>query len=233
MKIFILVGLLALSQSSILEKEREILLSMKVNIEKQLLLLQHTDLNVDNMLKKETGESVNIVQPEIKFSNKRMQLLEFYNNESIKQDERIIGVHIMGYRYHIDQSTKSKKIPLTVIVTNRNFYVMKDRQVVAVAEMLSNAEVIKVDFSQFSEEDSNIVIYTNNAEISILSISMSVKITTEEVKLILFKNISVSVAFPTRRIVNINHKDNLVKITQEKLHNNNYLILAYENGTVL
>jgi hypothetical protein len=187
LKLLLTLVLISAIYSSILfDKERDILISMKANIDKQLRLIDtiNPTSNVDNMIKKETGESISLIQPEVKYQNKKIQLMEFYNAPQIglKEGERIIGVHMMGYRYHYDQSSKFKKIPLAIIVTNKTFYVMKDRQVVAAAEILpGNVEVERVDFSQFSEEESNIAIYTNSSEISVLSVSMGVKINQDEV----------------------------------------------------
>jgi hypothetical protein len=169
------------------EKEKDLLLTMKQNIEKQIQLLEilHPKLNVDNMIIKDTSESINIIQPEVKYSNKKLQLVEYYNTSQLKlgETEKIIGIHLMGYRYHFDKTAKFKRIPLILVVTNRKFYVIKENEIITSAEILAgNVEILKVDFTDFGEDDnSNIVVYTNTSEISVLTVAMYVKISQEEV----------------------------------------------------
>jgi hypothetical protein len=167
-----------------LENEKQILLKMKQNIDKQIDLvdkLNSNNSNLDNTIISPThGESISIISPKIKNSNKTIQLVNYYDSNTIglNDGEKIIGIHALGYRYHYDKTTKYKKLPITLLVTNKLFYVIKDKKVVTTTEILSNnVEILKVDFSQFNlDDDSSIVIYTNNSEISILTVSLSIKV---------------------------------------------------------
>jgi hypothetical protein len=154
------------------------------------------------------------------YNSSEEKLLNFH----IFNLNRIEALNILSQR--ADQKNINEENFLLIFFTTKNLIFTNNQGEILFTHSISNfaTNIVKVDFSNF-DEDNSIIMISHNLELS--SIVVEMKIYFEQID-----KLKLEIFIPLRKSVLINNSSNLTYLSQHKLHGHKYIILAFQDGNI-
>jgi hypothetical protein len=194
-------------------------------------------IKINQSCENENKNCVSILELNQFKGNKIVKVLRVIDHNKIfnSTEEKLLNFHIFNlnkidalniHKHRADNKNNNEENFLLIFFTTKNLIFTNNQGEIIFTYSISNfsSNIIKVDFSNF-DEDNSIIMISHNLELS--SITVEMKIYFEQ-----NNKLKLEIFIPLRKSISINNNSKLTYLTQHKLHGHKYIILAFEDGNI-